>query len=77
MYKCMLNSVVKISMMSVKYFENYTIILRGGPFFRGHAVFVAYRHMVWFSRVTKVSRVTVGVSVRIRVTFGFIGPPYH
>jgi len=30
MYKYMLNSVVKISMMSVKYFEYYTIILRGG-----------------------------------------------
>jgi len=28
----MLNSVVKISMMSVKYFKYYTIILRG-PFF--------------------------------------------
>jgi len=28
----MLNSVVKISMMSTKYFEYYTIILRG-PFF--------------------------------------------
>jgi len=32
----MLNSVVKILMMSSKYFEYYTIILRG-PFFRGHA----------------------------------------
>jgi len=29
----MLNSVVKISMMSAKYFEYYTIILRGGRFF--------------------------------------------
>ena len=29
----MLNSVLKISMMSAKYFEYYTIILRG-PFFR-------------------------------------------
>jgi len=26
----MLNSVVKISMMSAKYFEYYTIMLRGG-----------------------------------------------
>ena len=34
MYKYMLNSVVKISMMSVKYFEYYIIILRGA-FFRG------------------------------------------
>jgi len=32
MYKCVLNSVVKISMMFAKYFEYYTIILRG-PFF--------------------------------------------
>ena len=31
----MLNSVVEISMV---YFEYYTIILRGGHFFRGHAV---------------------------------------
>jgi len=37
MYKYVLNSVVKISMMFAKYFEYYTIILRG-PFFRGHAV---------------------------------------
>jgi len=35
----MLNSVVKISMMSAKYFEYYTIILGGGAFFRGHAVY--------------------------------------
>jgi len=34
----MLHSVVKISMMSAKYFEYYTIILRG-PFFRGHTVY--------------------------------------
>jgi len=37
MYKYMLNSVVKISMMSVKYFESTPLYL-GGPFFRGHAV---------------------------------------
>jgi len=36
MYKCVLNSVVQISMMFAKYFEYYTILLRG-PFFRGHA----------------------------------------
>jgi len=29
MYKYALNSVVKISMMFAKYFEYYTIILRG------------------------------------------------
>jgi len=33
----MLNSVVKISVMFAKYFEYYTIILRG-PFFRGQDV---------------------------------------
>jgi len=37
MYKYVLNSVVKISMMFAKYFEYYTVILRGA-FFRGHAV---------------------------------------
>ena len=36
----MLNSVVKISMMSAKYFEYYTIILRGGRLFRGHTVYL-------------------------------------
>jgi len=38
MYKCVLNSVVKISRMFAKYFEYYTIILGGGAFFRAHAV---------------------------------------
>ena len=37
MYKCMLNSVVKISLMFAKYFEYYGIILGGGVFC-GHAV---------------------------------------
>jgi len=37
MYKDVLNSVVKISVMFAKYFEYYTIIFRA-PFFRGHAV---------------------------------------
>ena len=32
MYKCVLNFVVKISMMFAKYFEYYTIILRGAVF---------------------------------------------
>jgi len=36
MYIYVLNSVVKISMMSAKYFEYYTIILRGP--FCGHYV---------------------------------------
>jgi len=39
-YKYVLNSVVEISVMFAKYFEYYTIILRG-PFFRGHAVFMS------------------------------------
>ena len=34
----MLNSVVKISMVSAKYFEYYTIILRGGRFLRRAAI---------------------------------------
>jgi len=38
----MYNSVVKISTMFAKYFEYYTIILGGGRFFRGHAVFLRY-----------------------------------
>jgi len=38
-YKYVLNSVVKISVMFAKYLEYYTIIL-GGGFFRGHAVYV-------------------------------------
>ena len=33
MYKYMLNSVVKVSMMFARYFEYDTIILRGGRFF--------------------------------------------
>jgi len=33
MYKYVLKSVVKISMMFAKYFEYYTIILRGAVFF--------------------------------------------
>jgi len=32
LYKYVLNSVVKISMMFAKYFEYYIIILRGGVF---------------------------------------------
>jgi len=37
MYKYVLNSVVKISLMFAQYFEYYAIILRGAVF-RGHAV---------------------------------------
>ena len=33
MYRYVLNSVVKISMMFANYFEYYTIILKGGRFF--------------------------------------------
>ena len=36
-YKYVLNSVAKIPVMFAKYFEYYTIMLRG-PFFHGHAV---------------------------------------
>jgi len=42
MYKYALNSVVKISMMFAKYLEYYTIILRGGGVFRGHAVLMNF-----------------------------------
>jgi len=38
MYKYVLNSVAKISMMFAKYFEYYTIILRGAVFC-GHTVY--------------------------------------
>jgi len=36
MYKYVLNSVVKISLMFAQYFECYAIML--GVFFRGHTV---------------------------------------
>jgi len=39
MYKYMPNSVVKISVIFAEYFEYYIIILGGGAFFRGHAVY--------------------------------------
>jgi len=35
----MLNSVVKISMMSGKYFKYYTIILRGAAFSWTHCIY--------------------------------------
>jgi len=37
-YKYVLTSVVKISLMFTQYFEYYAIILRGGAFFRGHII---------------------------------------
>jgi len=36
----MLNSVVKISLMSAKYFEYYTIILRGAVFSWTHCIII-------------------------------------
>jgi len=51
----MLNSVVKISMMSAKYFEYYTIMLRG-PFFRGHAVEALEQAIPPLRHVLPVSR---------------------
>jgi len=44
MYKYVLNSVVKISLFA-QYFEYYAIIRRG-PFFRGHTVYIPiFRYM--------------------------------
>ena len=40
MYKYVLNSVVKISMMFAKYFKYNTIILRAAVFFCRHTVVV-------------------------------------
>jgi len=37
MYKYVLNSVVKISLMFTQYSEYYAVILREGAFFHGHA----------------------------------------
>jgi len=39
MHKHVLNSVVKISMMFAKYFEYYTIILRGAVFSWTHCIY--------------------------------------
>ena len=46
MYKYVLNSVVKISMMFAKYFEYYTIILRGGAFSWTRCIYVIPHHEV-------------------------------
>ena len=40
----------------------------------GYHIFTAYCQTAWFSRV---SRVTISVSVRIKVRFAFIGLLYH
>jgi len=45
-YKCLLNSVVKISMMFVQYFEYYAIILRGGAVFLWTHCIPLLRHAV-------------------------------
>jgi len=70
MYKYVLNSVVKISMMFAKYFEYYTIIgLLRGPFFRGHAVYhcdiLSYRRFVFLilSLRSSASYICVGEKV--------------
>jgi len=44
MYKYVLNSVVKISMMFAKYFKYYTIILRGGIFSWTRCIIIADLH---------------------------------
>jgi len=41
MYKYVLNSVVKISMMFAKYFKHYTIILREGARFFVDTLYIA------------------------------------
>jgi len=43
MYKYVLNSVAKFSLMFAQYFEYYAIILRG-PIFRGYAVVSVFAH---------------------------------
>ena len=67
----MLNSVVKISMMSVKYFEYYTIILRG-RFFRGHAVScisqVETLHQKKQIGIKKIFSVNIGTSYHLQET---------
>jgi len=48
-----LNSAVKTSMIFAKYFEYYTVILRG-PFFCGHAADVTIHHIsIIFHSYTK------------------------
>ena len=54
-YKYVLNSVVRISLMFAQYFEYYAIILRGG-IFCGHTALV-------HGQVTIIFVVSVGLSV--------------
>jgi len=56
MYKYVLNSVVKISMMFAKYSDDYTILLRGGRF-------------LWTSRLYIVRR--CGILINICVVHYF------
>jgi len=51
----MLNSVVKISMMSVKYFEYYTIILRGAVFSWTHC---RWLYLIWCHCIQCILEVT-------------------
>jgi len=64
----MLNSVVKITMMSAKYFEYYTIMLRGGRFF----VDTLYIH---FQRLLPPDRILPGPEFTLRssLAFSYIG----
>ena len=52
MHKYVPNFVVKISMMFAKYFEYYTIILRGA-FFRGHTVI--FTHVFYSKKIKKIN----------------------
>jgi len=51
MYRCVLNSVVKISMTFAKYFEYYTVILREAAFC-GHAVVYTFHCVFLITRKT-------------------------
>ena len=55
MYKYMLNSVVKISLMFAQYFEYYGIILRGAVFLWTHCItrFYVYIHKKMLNRFDK------------------------
>ena len=49
MYKNVLNSVVKISLMFAKYFEYYAIILGGGGFVDTLYVYTTHAVMYYFT----------------------------
>jgi len=59
----MLNSVVRISMMSAKYFEYYTIILRGAVFSWTH-----YDHQgcLWYC-ILHIIHVSLNRSTRLQL----------